>query len=485
MRAAVRFFEGRRQANSRIERWTELENRMQAIDRSQAVIEFTLDGMVIDANANFLTLMGYGAEEVRGRHHRMFMDPAEAAGEAYESFWRELNAGQFVAGKFRRVDRQGREIWLQATYNPVLDAQGRPYKVIKFAADITNAEQLAIQRRAERIAVEDAQRRLVEILADNLGKLAGGDLTASIDAELEGANAQVQRDFNQAVASLRKTLDAIAVATDGVNHGADESAAVANDLARRTEQQAANLEETAAALDRITEAVARNSQGARAAATAVSEARTEAVHSGVVVGDAVSAMDEIAKFAREIGNIIAVIDEIAFQTNLLALNAGVEAARAGDAGKGFAVVAAEVRALAQRSAGAAREIKTLISASRDQVTRGVDLVGATGRALTGIIGKVAHINELIAEIAQASQEQATGLVEINSAVSQMDHFTQQNAAIVEETSAGAATLKNQAGELAALVGQFRTGAGPRRLGYAEPARPQSYARPVTPFRARG
>ena len=310
---------------------------------------------------------------------------------------------------------------------------------------------------AERRRTEAEQAMVVKTLAESLGKLAGGDLTARIDQQFEGQYAQIRTDFNAAVDSLRDAMGAIAAASQGLRGGADEISSASNDLSKRTEQQAASLEETAAALDQITATVRRSAEGAKQASGAASGARAEATQSGRVVSEAVAAMSEIEQSSGQITQIIGVIDEIAFQTNLLALNAGVEAARAGDAGKGFAVVASEVRALAQRSAEAAKEIKDLIASSSAQVERGVKLVGDTGQALQGIVSKVSEIDALISEIASSSQEQATGLNQVNSAVNQMDQVTQQNAAMVEQTTAAAANLRTEAVNLADLVSRFRTG----------------------------
>ncbi len=462
----------------------ELEAQIAAMDRSQAVIEFKLDGTILKANANFLGALGYAASEVEGRHHSMFVDPAEAAGQAYRDFWTTLNRGEFVAAKFRRFGKGGREIWIQASYNPVLDTQGRPYKVIKFATDVTAVEHERAAAEAERRRAAEEQSGVISALADSLSRMADGDLTAAITADFPGGYRQLKDDFNNAIVAVRDVMGSIAASSQAMRGGAEEIAGASDDLSKRTEQQAASLEETAAALDEITATVKRSAEGAKQASTAASGARSDAERSGQVVREAVEAMGEIEQSSGQISSIIGVIDEIAFQTNLLALNAGVEAARAGDAGKGFAVVASEVRALAQRSADAAKEIKTLISTSSTQVERGVSLVGNAGQALTGIVEKVAEIDGLISEIALSSQEQATGLNQVNSAVNQMDQVTQQNAAMVEEATAAAANLRTESVELAGLVGRFKVGDGARGAQLAQPGRHAPARNPVAAERAR-
>ena len=307
------------------------------------------------------------------------------------------------------------------------------------------------------------QNAVVEGLAVALASLAAGDLTARFTGEVGGEYRKLRDDFNNAMASMQDAMVVIAANAGGMTSGAMEISRAADDLSRRTEQQAASLEETAAALDEITATVRRTSEGASQARTVVGAAKADAETGGDVVRRAVEAMSEIEGSSNQISQIIGVIDEIAFQTNLLALNAGVEAARAGEAGRGFAVVASEVRALAQRSAEAAKEIKTLISASSAQVGTGVTLVGETGQALERIVAQVAQINTVVAEIAASAQEQSTGLHQVNIAVNQMDQVTQQNAAMVEETTAASHALAKEAGELAQLMTRFRltSGGAPR------------------------
>jgi methyl-accepting chemotaxis protein len=305
------------------------------------------------------------------------------------------------------------------------------------------------------------QKAVVETLAANLGRLANGDLTARIEMQFEGQYAQIKSDYNAAIDSLCGAMSTIAGSTQGIRGSSNEIASASDDLSRRTEQQAASLEETAAALDQITATVRRSAEGAKQASDVASGAKADAEKSGAVVREAVMAMTQIEQSSDQITNIIGVIDEIAFQTNLLALNAGVEAARAGDSGRGFAVVAQEVRALAQRSAEAAKQINSLIASSRAHVESGVKLVGHTGHALTSIVGKVAQIDLLISEMASSAQEQATGLHQVNVAVNQMDQVTQQNAAMVEEATAAAANLRSDASELERLVSRFQTNGRPR------------------------
>jgi methyl-accepting chemotaxis protein len=348
-----------------------------------------------------------------------------------------------------------------------------------------NEEQRALneeQRRHHEAAQAEAAAtvdRVVQALACGLDQLAQGDLTYRIADDFPPTYAKLRDDFHAAADQLRGVVTVIVSNAQGIRTSAEEMSQASDDLSRRTEQQAASLEETAAALDEITATVKKTAEGASHAIQVVASAKAEAQRSGDVTRGAIAAMGEIEASARQIAQIIGVIDEIAFQTNLLALNAGVEAARAGDAGRGFAVVASEVRSLALRSAEAAKEIKGLISMSAVQVASSVQLVGQTGEALTGIVAKVGEIDGVVGEIATAAREQATALNEVNSAINLMDQVTQQNAAMVEESTAASHALAAEADELGRLVEQFNVGAdaGPRR-----PAAPRPTPRHRRPAR---
>jgi methyl-accepting chemotaxis protein len=326
------------------------------------------------------------------------------------------------------------------------------------ASERAASEAMRTGTEAERLARAQEQAKVVSAIGGGLTQLAAGNLTYRLAESFPRDYEALRADFNVALDTLQATMRSVVGSAESIRSGTGEISQAADDLSRRTEQQAASLEETAAALDEITATVRKTAEGANHARDVVTTAKADAERSGEVVNGAVQAMAEIDKSSRQISSIIGVIDEIAFQTNLLALNAGVEAARAGEAGKGFAVVASEVRALAQRSADAAKEIKTLIQASSTQVGSGVDLVGQAGQALERIVAQISDLNAVVVEIAASAKEQATGLAEVNTAVNQMDQVTQQNAAMVEQSTAASRALAQEAAELGQLIGRFQVGA---------------------------
>jgi methyl-accepting chemotaxis protein len=356
------------------------------------------------------------------------------------------------------------------THVPHADQQDEIGKLAEVMTTFKN--QLAAAERAK----EEQTQVIVSSIGAGLDHLAKGDLTHRVSADLTGAFAKLKEDFNLAMTRLQDTVKNVMGSTHQIANGASEISTAADDLSRRTEQQAASLEETAAALEEITATVKKTASNAKEASHSVAGAKDAAENGGRVVETAVHAMDAIAQSSKQITDITGVIDEIAFQTNLLALNAGVEAARAGEAGRGFAVVASEVRALAQRSGEAAKQIKTLINTSSEHVHNGVKFVGETGQALKAIVDQVLQINSLVSEMAQAAEQQSTGIEQVNAAVAQMDQATQQNAAMVEESTAASRSLAGETEVLTQLVAFFSVGqtsaptasrSAPRR---AEPAR---------------
>jgi len=309
----------------------------------------------------------------------------------------------------------------------------------------------------ERRSVAERQKQAIDLVGEALGGLSEGLLTQRITAEISTGYQKLKDDFNSTAQKLQEAMRAIKTAADNINTGAGEISEASTDLSARNEHQAASLEETVAALDAIVTTIANTADGAKHARSVVSATKSDAERIGKVVRQAVAAMGKIENSSRQIGQIIGVIDEIAFQTNLLALNAGVEAARAGEFGRGFAVVASEVRALAQRSAEAAKQIKSLISTSAVEVGDGVKLVAETGESLVEIVSKISEINAVVSIIADGANEQSVGLQEINARISEIDQVTQQNAAMAEQATAACRSLVEQSDQLARLIGQFQLG----------------------------
>jgi len=419
--------------------------QLSAIGKSQAVIEFGLDGIILNANENFLNVLGYSLDEVKGRHHSMFVEPSYQQSSEYRLFWDRLGRGEYDAGQYKRIGRGGKEIWIQASYNPIMDVNNKPFKVVKYATDITEQVNNA---NAMKVAVDQVQAAVKGAV--------DGDLTLRIPMEGKTGLLEVLcGDINLLIEGMNDIVGQIKTAADEIFTSASEISNGNSDLSSRTEQQAANLEETASSMEEITSTVKLNADNAKQANVLAEQASTVAMEGGALIQQVVNTMNAINESSQKISDIIGVIDGIAFQTNILALNAAVEAARAGDQGRGFAVVASEVRNLAQRSANAAKDIKGLISDSVKKIENGNTLVGKSGDTMKEIVTSIKRVNDIMAEIAAASAEQSKGIEEVSNAVSQMDEMTQQNAALVEEAAAAAESLQSEANQLTQRVAMFR------------------------------
>lgn len=414
--------------------------QLDAISASQAVIEFDLEGTILTANQNFLSALGYSLADIEGRHHRIFVDEAYSASSEYHAFWSDLRNGVYKSGEFRRLGRGGKPVWIQATYNPIKDMNGRPFKIVKYATDVTE------------------RKRAVERIGIGLQNLAAGNLDCRIEEPLVGDLDEIRQAFNTTLDRFSDTIGRLTEASRGVKSAATEILAGANDLSQRTTHQAATIEETSAAVEQLAGTVATNAKHAKSASTQAAEAAVAAQEGGEVMQNATAAMERISTSSEKISSIIGLIDDIAFQTNLLALNASVEAARAGEAGKGFAVVAVEVRRLAQSAAAASSDVKALIQQSSSEVRSGSSLVQQAAAKLENMLRMVRDSARSMEAIATASGEQASALSEINTAVRQMDETTQHNAALVEETNAAIEQTEAQANELDHIVSSFRLAA---------------------------
>ncbi|MBZ4022422.1 hypothetical protein CKO11_08125 [Rhodobacter sp. TJ_12] len=451
---------------------------LNALDSTQLMLEFSPKGQVTRGNDNILAALGLSAADLLGRDHAGLIDgDGDLAG-----FWDRLERLEPVIGRFVLQGADGRAVVAEGSVTPVPDRAGTMLKIVMIANDITQAQAALAAAQARNEAMLVGQRAVVEGLRVGLDHLARGNLNSRIETVFPAEYEQLRTDFNKAASTLAEAMAVVIDCAHSIDGEVNEINNAAADLAQRTEKQAGTLAETVTALDQLTSSVGTASAGISEADQMVEGARVSAESSGQVVQQAVAAMGEIAQSSEKISRIISVIEDIAFQTNLLALNAGVEAARAGEAGRGFAVVASEVRALAQRSSDAAQEIDTLISTSSDHVRRGVDLVGETGQALTGILGSVNEIAARVSKIASSAREQSSGLNEINNAMIQLDQVTQQNAAMFEETTAAAQALSQGVQVLTTTTARFDAApegkAHAKTAASAAPAAAPAAAKPV-------
>ncbi|AJC15092.1 methyl-accepting chemotaxis protein [Pandoraea sputorum] len=432
-------------------RQAEFEGKVRAMDIAQAVIEFNLDGTVITANDNFLKTLGYSLDEIRGKHHRMFCEQDYVASNEYRDFWAKLNRGEFDAGRYKRLGRGGREIWIQATYNPILDANGRPYKVVKFATDITQQVELeaSVKRRAE-----DDQRK-VALLLDTVNRAAAGDLTGAIAVNGTDPIDQLADGIRHMMDDLRGVIGKVVNSAGEFSGASRDIADRANTVATGAQALGATVEEMNASIEELTASINSIADNTKGADQLAKSTQHEAETGSRAIARSIEAMDLINKSSEDISEIVKVIGEIAGQTNLLAFNAAIEAARAGEHGLGFSVVADEVRKLAERSSQATKEISKLINESTKRVSQGSDVSRQAGEAFEKIVSGVSRTTQAISEISCAAEEQLVAAREVSLAIQHVAEETEKSAGACETIAQATTGLNQGAEELDHTVSRFK------------------------------
>jgi methyl-accepting chemotaxis protein len=454
------------------QRAADAEAVVQAVQRSQAVIEFTLDGTILHANQNFLQLMGYSLDEVKGRHHSLFVDPPEAGGAGYRQFWSSLRAGRFEAGEFRRFGKGAKEVWIQGSYNPVFDDQGSPVKVIKFAADVSESKRLsrevaaAAQREREEAA---ALRDKVELMLKGVNAAKGGDLTFGISISGADPIGRMGEGLSTFIEDLRGSLREISRNAQQLGASSEELKAVSHQLSANAEETSAQANVVSAAAEQVNKNVQTVATGAEEMTASIREIAKNASEAAAVATQAVKVAEttnttvgKLGESSAEIGKVIKVITSIAQQTNLLALNATIEAARAGEAGKGFAVVANEVKELAKETAKATEDISQKIEAIQADTRGAVSAIARIGEIIrqindiqTTIASAVEEQTATTGEISRNVAEAARGSAEIAQNITGVATAATNTSSGSADTQRAAAELSRMAVELGRLVGRFR------------------------------